>query len=38
MEEKLDYTELCALFLEKRLDADEFILLTNWINESYENR
>jgi len=38
MEDKLDYTALCARFLEKRLDGDELILLTNWINESYENR
>jgi len=38
MEEKLDYTALCARFLEKRLDENELILLTNWINESYENR
>src|SRR5665647_1128292 len=38
MEEKLDYTALCARFLEKRLDENELILLSNWIKESYENR
>ena len=38
MEDKLNYTALCARFLERRLDEDELILLTNWINESYENR
>lgn len=38
MEEKLDYKELIARFLEKFLDADELNILKNWINESYENR
>lgn len=38
MEEKLDYVELCSRFLDKRLDEDGLVLLTNWISESYENR
>src|SRR5665647_402740 len=38
MEEKFDYKEMIARFLEKNLDADELIMLNNWINESYENR
>lgn len=38
MEEKLDYNELITRFLEKNLNDDELILLTNWINASYENR
>ncbi|MCX6237426.1 MAG: FecR domain-containing protein [Bacteroidia bacterium] len=38
MEEPLDYTELIARFLEKKIDEDEFADLTNWINESYKNR
>lgn len=38
MEEPLDYTELIVRFLEKKIDEDELIMLTNWVNESYENR
>lgn len=38
MEKKLDHTELITRFLEKNLNEDELQLLTNWINESYENR
>jgi len=38
MEHPLDYTMLITRFLEYKLDEDEFIALTNWIDESYENR
>jgi len=38
MEKKLDYNELIARFLEKTIEEDELIVLTNWINDSYENR
>ena len=38
MEEKLDYNELITRFLEKNLDEEELVMLTNWVNESYENR
>jgi len=38
MEEKLEYTELITRFLEKNLEEDELTILTNWLNESYENR
>jgi len=38
MEKKLDYNELIVCFLEKTIKEDELIALTNWINESYENR
>ncbi|HEY3388840.1 MAG TPA: FecR domain-containing protein [Prolixibacteraceae bacterium] len=38
MEEKLDYNEMITRFLERNLDEDNLIILTNWINESYENR
>jgi len=38
MKEKLDYNEMIARFLENELNQDELIILTKWINESYENR
>lgn len=38
MEKNLDYNELIARFLEKTIKEDDLTVLTNWINDSYENR
>jgi transmembrane sensor len=38
MEKKLDYVTLITRFLDKRLGEEEINILTNWINESYDNR
>ena len=34
----MDFKELIVRFLEKNLDENELDLLTNWLNESHENR
>ncbi len=38
MKENLDYKNLTIRFLDDNLTGDEITILSNWINESYENR